>query len=92
MQILSLVIGLVFSLALIVIFLWVAVGLPGGVILTILYFTSKDKKEKLNYKKWIKVCFGSILALVGVTLLWALIKVVTFLLGVPLGPTMPMGS
>ena len=43
MQILSAIIGLIFVIAIILVFLWMVVGLPAGVVLVVMYFAEKDK-------------------------------------------------
>ncbi len=89
MQILGAVFGLFFLIAIILVFLWMVVGLPAGVVLVVMYFLEKDKTKKAKKGKWILICFGSILAMIGVTLLWSVFRLVGFFFGGPLTFSVP---
>lgn len=70
-------------------FVWMVVGLPLGVILTIAYLVTKEKEKKKKLSKWIKLSFVCILVLIVVFIFWALLSFVSTLLGYNLGSSIP---
>lgn len=62
--------------------IWMMIGVPAGVVLLILYLSSKDKNNKKKLLKWLKVCFLSVIVLIIVFVLWAIVSFVGTLMGI----------
>jgi uncharacterized membrane protein len=66
----------------IVSFAWMVIGTPVGIILIIVNLLTKDQKQKLKLKKWIRICFLGILTMVVIALFYAFMQVVAYFFGV----------
>jgi hypothetical protein len=62
-------------------FFWLVIGVPAGIVFFILYKSEKDKKKKENYKRWIKLSWGSLISFICIFLSYFVYKLIVTLLG-----------
>ena len=89
MELIFKILTLLLGIVAVVSFFWIMVGIPAGIVILILFFTSKDKDKKAKYKKWLKISFGGILVMILVMLLWAVVSAIGVFSGVQLAPPLP---
>jgi uncharacterized membrane protein len=63
-------------------FSWMVIGTPVGIILIIVNLLTKDQKQKLKLKKWIKICFLGIITMIAIAIIYALLQVIAYFFGV----------
>jgi hypothetical protein len=69
--------------------IWAVFGIPIGVILGIIYLLSNNQVMKRKLKKWLKISFGGVGALLLLLILWALINFLGTIFGVQVNYPIP---
>lgn len=81
------VISVIFFILAVVALLWNIIGDLPGVILFILALTTKDREQKKKYFKWMKICFGGIVMLIAIFVVYFIFNFASYLLlGVSISP------
>jgi hypothetical protein len=84
------IIRAILAIAAVVSFVWMVVGLPAGIIISIIYFTTKEVDKRKKLSKWIKISFMGILVIIAVFILYAVLGFVSTLLGYRISNSIPI--